>query len=244
MNKTVLITGASRGIGREIAKLFAADNYNVAINYFKSEEESEKLYLQLRDEGYSVIKVKGDVGNRIQVDSMINIIYNRFGDIDVLVNNAGVAQQKLFTDISEDDWDWMFNVNIKGMFNCCQAVLPKMINNKRGKIINISSIWGLTGSSCEVHYSASKAAVIGFTKALAKEVGPSNIQVNCVAPGIIKTDMITRLNASIIEELKSDTPLRVLGTPRDIAEVVLFLASNKTDFITGQIISPNGGFVI
>jgi 3-oxoacyl-[acyl-carrier protein] reductase len=119
-----------------------------------------------------------------------------------------------------------------------------MINNKRGKIINISSIWGLTGSSCEVHYSASKAAVIGFTKALAKEVGPSNIQVNCVAPGIIKTDMITRLNASIIEELKSDTPLRVLGTPRDIAEVVLFLASNKTDFITGQIISPNGGFVI
>ena len=137
-----------------------------------------------------------------------------------------------------------FNVNIKGMFNCCQAVLPKMINNKRGKIINISSIWGLTGSSCEVHYSASKAAVIGFTKALAKEVGPSNIQVNCVAPGIIKTDMITRLNASIIEELKSDTPLRVLGTPRDIAEVVLFLASNKTDFITGQIISPNGGFVI
>ena len=244
MNKTVLITGASRGIGREIAKLFAANDYNVAINYFKSEEEAEKLYLHLRDEGYSVIKVQGDVGNRIQVDSMINIIYNRFGDIDVLVNNAGVAQQKLFTDISEDDWDWMFNVNIKGMFNCCQAVLPKMINNKRGKILNISSIWGLTGSSCEVHYSASKAAVIGFTKALAKEVGPSNIQVNCVAPGIIKTDMITRLNASIIEELKSGTPLRVLGTPRDIAEVVLFLASNKTDFITGQIISPNGGFVI
>jgi 3-oxoacyl-[acyl-carrier protein] reductase len=175
---------------------------------------------------------------------MLNIIYNRFGNIDVLVNNAGVAQQKLFTDISEDDWDWMFNVNIKGMFNCCQAVLPKMINNKRGKIINISSIWGLTGSSCEVHYSASKAAVIEFTKALAKEVGPSNIQVNCVAPGIIKTDMITHLNTSIIEKLKSDTPLGILGTPRDIAEVVLFLASSKADFITGQIISPNGGFVI
>ena len=244
MNKTVLITGASRGVGREIAKLFAANDYNVAINYFKSEEEAEKLYLHLRDEGYSVIKVQGDVSNRIQVDSMMNIIYNRFGDIDVLVNNAGVAQQKLFTDISEDDWDWMFNVNIKGMFNCCQAVLPKMINNKRGKIINISSIWGLTGSSCEVHYSASKAAVIGFTKALAKEVGPSNIQVNCVAPGIIKTDMISHLNTSIIEKLKSDTPLGVLGTPRDIAEVVLFLASSKADFITGQIISPNGGFVI
>ena len=244
MNKTVLITGASRGIGREIAKLFAANDYNVAINYFKSEEEAEKLYLQLCDEGYSVIKVQGDVSNRIQVDSMMNIIYNRFGDIDVLVNNAGVAQQKLFTDISEDDWDWMFNVNIKGMFNCCQAVLPKMINNKRGKIINISSIWGLTGSSCEVHYSASKAAVIEFTKALAKEVGPSNIQVNCVAPGIIKTDMITHLNTSIIEKLKSDTPLGILGTPRDIAEVVLFLASSKADFITGQIISPNGGFVI
>ncbi|MGQ9497824.1 MAG: SDR family oxidoreductase, partial [Desulfotomaculales bacterium] len=138
----------------------------------------------------------------------------------------------------------MFDVNIKGIFNCCQSVLPKMINNKKGKIINISSIWGITGSSCEVHYSASKAAVIGFTKALAKEVGPSNIQVNCVAPGIIETDMNSHLDASAMEELKSNTPLGVVGSARDIAEVVLFLASSKANFITGQVISPNGGFVI
>lgn len=244
MKKTVLITGASRGIGREMAKLFSTNNYNVAINYFKSEEEADNLYNHLLDKKYNIIKVRGDVRNRIQIDNMVNTIYSQFGNIDILVNNAGVAQQKLFMDISEDDWDLMFDVNIKGMFNCCQSVLPKMINNKKGKIINISSIWGLTGSSCEVHYSASKAAVIGFTKALAKEVGPSNIQVNCVAPGIIQTDMNSHLNTSTIEELKTNTPLGVLGSARDIAEVVLFLASSKANFITGQVISPNGGFVI
>ncbi len=244
MKKTVLITGASRGIGREMAELFSTNNYNVAINYFKSEEEADNLYNNLLDKKYNIIKVRGDVRNRIQIDNMVNTIYSQFGNIDILVNNAGVAQQKLFMDISEDDWDLMFDVNIKGMFNCCQSVLPKMINNKKGKIINISSIWGLTGSSCEVHYSASKAAVIGFTKALAKEVGPSNIQVNCVAPGIIQTDMNSHLSTSTIEELKTNTPLGVLGSARDIAEVVLFLATSKANFITGQVISPNGGFVI
>lgn len=244
MKKTVLITGASKGIGKEMAELFAANNYNVAINYYKSEEEAEKLYSNLCDKKYNVIKVQGDIRNRIQVNNMVKTIYEHFGIIDVLVNNAGVAQQKLFTDITEDDWDLMFDVNIKGMFYCCQSVLPKMINIKQGKIINISSIWGLTGSSCEVHYSASKAAVIGFTKALAKEVGPSNIQVNCVAPGIIQTDMNSHLSTSTIEELKSNTPLGILGSARDIAELVLFLASSKADFITGQVISPNGGFVI
>ncbi|RYD02632.1 hypothetical protein N752_25245 [Desulforamulus aquiferis] len=244
MRKTVLITGASRGIGKAMAELFAANDYNVAINYNKSEEEAEKLHRQLLDKKYNVIKVQGDVRNRSQVENMVNTIYSRFGDVDVLVNNAGIAQQRLFTSISEDDWDLMFDVNVKGMFNCCQSVLPKMINNKQGKIINISSIWGLTGSSCEVHYSASKAAVIGFTKALAREVGLSNIQVNCVAPGVIETEMNLHLNTATIEELKSNTPLRVLGSGRDIAEVVIFLASSRANFITGQVISPNGGFVI
>ena len=244
MKKTILITGASRGIGRELAVLFAANDYNVAINYCNSEEAAETLYRQLLERKYSVIKVRGDVSNRIQVDAMVDIICRQFGAIDVLVNNAGIAQEKLFTDITEDDWDFMFDVNIKGIFNCCQSVLPKMISNKQGKIINISSIWGLTGASCEVHYSASKAAVIGLTKALAKEFGPSNIQVNCVAPGIIQTDMNSNLEASTIEALKNNTPLGVLGSASDIAEMVLFLASSKANFMTGQVISPNGGFVI
>ncbi|MFA5537461.1 MAG: 3-oxoacyl-ACP reductase FabG [Bacillota bacterium] len=244
MKKTALITGASRGIGMETAKLFAARNYNVAINYHHSEAAAEKLYQQLLNKKYSVLKVKADVGNRQQVDKMVNITYEQFGQIDVLINNAGVAQQKLFTDITEADWNLMFDVNIKGVFNCCQSVLPKMISNKQGKIINISSIWGITGSSCEVHYSASKAAVIGFTKALAKEVGPSNIQVNCVSPGIIQTEMNSHLDSCAIEELKNNTPLGVLGSAQDIAEVVFFLASKKANFITGQSISANGGFLI
>jgi 3-oxoacyl-[acyl-carrier protein] reductase len=244
MRTTVLVTGASRGIGREIAKLFAQNGYNVAINYYQGEEAAESLFRELTNNNYSAIKVKGDVRDRAQVDKMVNTIYNRFGSIDVLVNNAGVAQEKLFTDITEEDWDWIFDVNVKGIFNCCQSVLPRMIYNKKGKIINISSIWGITGASCEVHYSASKAAVIGLTKALAKEVGPSNIQVNCVCPGVIQTDMTSHLDASIIEELKRNTPLGVIGSAKDIAEVVLFLASDKANFITGQVISPNGGLVI
>jgi len=242
--KTVLVTGASRGIGKETAKLFAHNGYNVAINYRRSAEEAEKLHEQLLSEGCRVIKARADVSRRDQVDDMVSEILERFGGIDVLVNNAGVAQQKLFQDISADDWDLIFDVNARGTFNCCQSVLPSMIRNKRGKIINISSVWGLTGASCEVHYSAAKAAVIGLTKALAKELGPSNIQVNCVAPGIIRTDMNSNLDALTIEELKSATPLGVLGTPRDAAELIFFLASDRANFITGQVISPNGGFVI
>ena len=244
MNKTVLVTGASRGIGKEIAILFAKNNYNVAINYFSNENSAEILCQQLQELHCNVIKLQADVSNREQVEIMVNKIYNQFGDIDILVNNAGIAQQKLFTEILISDWDKMFDVNVKGVFNCCQCVLPKMIQNKQGKIINISSVWGITGSSCEVHYSASKAAVIGLTKALAKEVGLSNIQVNCVAPGVINTDMNSSLDSNTIQELKDQTPLGIIGAPIDIAEMVLFLASDKANFITGQVISPNGGFLI
>lgn len=244
MKKTALITGATRGIGNEIAKTFAMDGYNVVINYLNSEEVAENLCRQLYEKGYNAMKVKADVSNREEVDMMIKAIHNKFGDVDVLVNNAGIAQQKLFTEISDLDWDRIFDVNVKGVFNCSQLVLPKMIQNKRGKIINISSMWGLTGASCEVHYSASKAAVIGLTKALAKEVGPSNIQVNCVAPGVINTDMNSDLDERDIEAIKEQTPLGKIGSAEDIAETVLFLASDKANFITGQIISPNGGMVI
>ncbi len=244
MKKTALITGATRGIGNEIAKMFAIDGYNVVINYLNSEETAENLCRQLYEKGYNAMKVKADVSNREEVEMMIKTVQNKFGDIDVLVNNAGIAQQKLFTEISNLDWDRIFDVNVKGVFNCSQMVLPKMIQNKKGKIINISSMWGLTGASCEVHYSASKAAVIGLTKALAKEVGPSNIQVNCVAPGVINTDMNADLNNQDIEDIKEQTPLGMIGSVKDIAETVLFLASDKANFITGQIISPNGGMVI
>lgn len=244
MKKTVLITGAAKGIGKEIAQVFARECYNVIINYLNSEAAAESLYMQLYEQGCNTIKVQADVSNRGQVEMMMNTVYNKFGNVDVLVNNAGIAQQKLFTEISIIEWNRMFDVNINGVFNCCQCVLPKMIQNKEGKIINISSIWGLTGASCEVHYSASKAAVVGLTKALAKEVGPSNIQVNCVAPGVINTDMNLALDGQAIKGIKEQTPLGVIGSVKDIAETVAFLASDRADFITGQIISPNGGILI
>ncbi len=244
MGKTVLVTGASRGIGHDIAVLFALKGYNVAINYNKNAEAARLLQQELLSAQCSVMAVQADVSSREQVDGMLEAIRRRFGDVDVLVNNAGVAKQQLFTDISVREWDEMFDVNVKGMFLCCQGVLPAMIRNRRGKIINISSIWGMTGASCEVLYSSTKAAVIGMTKALAKELGPSNIQVNCVAPGVIDTDMNAGLDQETVEGLKEQTPLGVIGKGRDIAEAVFFLASDRADFITGQVISPNGGFLI
>lgn len=244
MNNTVLITGASRGIGKAIAELFAENNYNVVINYRSSDAKANELYNKLVRDNRSAMLIKADVAVREQVDEMYAEIKQAYGGVDVLVNNAGIAEQKLFTDVSEDDWDNMFDINVKGMFNCTQAVLNDMISNKYGKIINISSIWGLVGASCEVAYASSKAAVIGFTKSLAKELGPSNICVNCIAPGIIDTDMNASLDDNALKELKEQTPLIRLGSPEDIANLALYLASDKAGFITGQIISPNGGFVI
>lgn len=244
MNNTVLITGASRGIGKAIAELFAESGYNVVINYRSSDAKANELYNKLVRGNRSAMLIKADVAVREQVDEMYAKIKSAYGGVDVLINNAGIAEQKLFTDVSEDDWDNMFDINVKGMFNCTQAVLNDMISNKYGKIINISSIWGLVGASCEVAYASSKAAVIGFTKSLAKELGPSNICVNCIAPGIIDTDMNASLDDNAIKELKEQTPLIRLGSPEDIANLALYLASDKANFITGQIISPNGGFVI
>ncbi|HEY5585448.1 MAG TPA: 3-oxoacyl-ACP reductase FabG [Ruminiclostridium sp.] len=244
MSKTVLVTGASRGIGYEIAKLFAVNGYNVAINYNKDKKAADLLFKELLESECSVMVVQADVSSKQQVDGMISLVNEQFGSIDILVNNAGIAGQRLFTDISEQEWDRMFDVNVKGMFLCCQGVLPSMIRNRFGKIINISSVWGITGASCEVHYSASKAAIIGLTKALAKELGPSNIHVNCVAPGVIDTDMNADLDSLALGDLKEQTPLGSIGRCIDVAETVLFLASEKSNFITGQVISPNGGFLI
>ena len=244
MAQTVLITGGSRGIGRATARLFAENGCNVAVNYRRSAREAEKLCGELRREGARAVAVQADVAVRADVDRMVDRIGREFGGVDVLVNNAGIAQQKLFTDITPAEWDRMLAVNLTGMFHCCQAVLPHMIHRKSGRIVNLSSMWGVTGGSCEVHYSAAKAGVIGLTKALAKELGPSHITVNCVAPGVIDTDMLAPLSASDRAALAGETPLMRLGTPLEVAHAIFFLASDHAAFITGQVLSPNGGLVI
>lgn len=245
MNKrTVLVTGASRGIGRAIAKLFAENEYNVLINYNKSEKEAISLYSELKEKGYSVCTYKANVSKKEEVNAMINYCIGQFESLDVLINNAGVSRTNLFTDISDEEWKEVMDINLNGVFYTTKKALQYMIPEMRGKIINISSIWGMIGGSYEVHYSAAKAAVIGMTKALAKELGPSNIQVNCIAPGVIQTDMLNDISKNALEMLRDETPLMRLGTAEDIANCALFLASDKSDFITGQVISPNGGFVI
>ncbi len=240
MKKTVIITGASRGIGKAMAQDFWASGYNVLINYRNSRDKAIALKGQL---GGAEIYC-ADVSCREQVDNMIEFCMNKFNSIDVLINNAGIAEFKLFTEITSEQWDNMINVNLKGTFNCCQSVLKNMLKNKKGKIINISSVWGLSGASCEVHYSTAKAGVIGLTKALAKELAPSNIQVNCIAPGVIQTDMNSNLSQDEIQQLINEIPTGRIGTPQDVASCALFLADEKNSYITGQVISPNGGFLI
>ncbi|WP_246927023.1 elongation factor P 5-aminopentanone reductase [Clostridioides difficile] len=242
--KTVLITGGARGIGKAMSKAFAKEGYNVLVNFNKSENEAKELYTRLNEENFSLKLFKADVSNREDVENMVDYCIKEFGGLDVLVNNAGISQDKLFTDITDVDWDNMMNINLKGSFYCSQVALKYMISEKKGNIINISSIWGISGASCEVHYSITKAGIIGMTKALAKEVGPSNIRVNSIAPGVINTDMLSGYNEEDIDILVEETPLMRLGTPEDIANCAIFLASDKSNFITGQVISPNGGFVI
>ena len=242
--KTVIITGASRGIGKSIAELLANNGYNILLNYNNSENIAFDLYRKLKSEGLSVRIFKADVSKREEVHLMMEYCIKEFCSIDILINNAGISQEKLFTDITDKDFDDMIDINLKSVFYCCQEALKYILPNKRGKIINISSIWGIVGASCEVHYSAAKAGIIGFTKALSKELGPSNIQVNCIAPGVIKTDMLSLHTEDELNTLQCNTPLMRLGNPNDIAGCALFLASSYSDFITGQIISPNGGFVI
>lgn len=236
--KNVLITGGSRGIGAACVREFSKKGYRVFLNYNNSEAAAKKL-----SEETGAISIKADVSKSDEVEKMIDFIHS-YGKISVLVNNAGIAEQKLFSDISENDWDRMFDVNIKGMFLVTKKVLPDMIHEKYGKIINFSSIWGISGASCEVHYSASKAAVIGFTKALAKEVGLSGINVNCVAPGVIDTEMNGHLDEETKAELCAETPLNRMGTAEEIANLVYFLASSNSNFITGQVITADGGIIV
>lgn len=236
--KNVLITGGSRGIGAECVRLFSEKGYRVFFIYKSSVVQAEKLSAQTRS-----IAIKGDVTSFDDMKYAADIIH-RYGKLDILINNAGIAQIKMFQDISEQDWDDMFNVNIKSMYISVKTFMSDMIEKKCGRIINISSIWGETGGSCEVHYSASKAAVIGFTKALAKELGPSGITVNCISPGVIETDMNKNIDDEEMEILKEETPLCRLGSVKDVANTVLFAASDEAGFITGSVIGVNGGLVI
>lgn len=242
--RTVLITGASRGIGAAAARRFAEAGNRVAINYNTNKDRAQALAAALEKEGYPVKIFRADVSNMQEVIRMMNDVHRAFGPVDVLINNAGIAQQKVFADITEQDWDRMFATNVKGMYLCTQAVLSDFLQKQAGVIVNLSSIWGMTGASCEVHYSAAKAAVIGFTKALAKELAPSGIRVNCVAPGIIDTDMNAALTEEVLAALREETPLGAIGTPEQVADVIYFLAGEGAGFITGQVLSPNGGFVI
>lgn len=228
-----LITGASRGIGAACAKALSSAGYDVIINYNNSESDALTLADTLNAKA-----VRADVSDKIQVQDM----FEQIGGVDVLVCNAGISMFKMFCDTTIDDWHKVFSVNFGGTVNCIQQALPHMVHNKFGRIITISSIWGVAGASCESAYSASKAAVIGLTKSLAKELGPSGITVNCIAPGVIDTDMNAHLTDDIISELKEETPLCSIGKPEDIASAVCYLAS--AGFVTGQVLGVNGGFLI
>lgn len=243
--KTVLITGAAKGIGRAIAICFARQGYQVCINYHTSQKEAKALESMLQEAGYSVMIYSADVSDRKQVKQMVTTVMEKWGSIDVLVNNSGIAQYKLFTDITEEDMRQMIEVSLLGCFHMSQEVIGQsMLPRKDGVIINISSMWGITGASCEVHYSMVKSGIIGMTKALAKEMGLSHIRVNAVAPGVIQTDMMKGFNEQELATIKEEIPLNRFGTPEDVAGVVTFLASEEASYITGQVISPNGGMVI
>lgn len=244
MKKVAIVTGGSRGIGRAIAASLAREDYQVVINYNKSEKKALELQNEILREGYEASIFKADVSKAEEVEAMFDFCMEKYKNVDLLVNNAGISVDGLLSDTSEEEWDRVMNVNLKSAFLCSKYALKIMTPNHSGKIINISSMWGLVGASYEVVYSTSKAAIIGMTKALAKEMGPSNITVNAIAPGVVITDMMSEYTYEEIQDLKNETPMMKVGYPEDIANAVTFLASDKADFITGQVLSVNGGFVI
>ena len=237
VNKVVVVTGGSRGIGAEIVKFLAKLDYKVVLNYNKSESYAQDVKKELND----VEIFKADVSKKEEANALIDFAIKKYGKIDVLINNAGIAQTKLFTEITDEDWKNIIDTNLNSAFYCSREAVKNMIHNKSGLIINISSIWGITGASCEVAYSTSKAAINGFTKALAKELGPSNIRVNAIAPGIINTAMNSYLSEDELKNIKEEIPLEKIGNPVDIAKCVKCLIEDN--YTTGQIISINGGWI-
>lgn len=246
MNKSVIVTGASRGIGAQIAKDFAKAGYNVLINYLTSEKSALEVKNEINEKFPSVIAeiYKCDVSNLSECEKMAKFAVSIFGKIDVLVANAGIALIKPLIDASESEIDKIVNVNLIGVINACKTVCENMISNKSGKIITISSMWGISGASCETLYSAAKAGVIGFSKALSKELGPSNITVNTICPGLIETSMNSDLSKETIDEIVSSIPLGRIGLPCDVSNLALFLASDSASYITGSTIQVDGGIIL
>ena len=242
MSKVAIVTGASRGIGAEISKMLARDNIIVVALYNKSFDKANNLKEELNKESFKLDLVQADVSKKEECQKVIDYTIDKYGKIDILINNAGIDQCKLFIDITDEEWKEMIDTNLNSVFYMTQGAVKNMISNKKGCIINISSIWGMVGASCEVAYSVTKAGIDGMTKALAKELGPSNIRVNSIAPGIIDTDMNKNLSKEDIEEIKKQIPLERVGTTLDIAKCVKWLVEDE--YTTGQIISPNGGWVI
>lgn len=240
--KVVLVTGGSRGIGANICIELAKQGFNVILNYNKSEEQALKIQKELSNNGFEIDIFKADITLRENVNDLIQFCINKYGKIDVLINNAGISQIKLFTELTESDWQNMIQTNLTSCFYTSQEAVKYMINQKQGCIINISSIWGTTGASCEVHYSSAKAGLDGLTKALAKELGPSNIRVNSIAPGFIKTEMNSSLSEDEIQNIIQEIPLQRIGYPQSITKCVKWLIED--DYTTGQVISINGGWYI
>ncbi|MGN0764739.1 MAG: elongation factor P 5-aminopentanone reductase [Aristaeellaceae bacterium] len=244
MRRTVLITGGSRGIGAACVSAFARAGWSVVFLYRRAEEAADALCARLRSEGLDVSCRRCDVSDRAEVFRTVEDLLRTYHRFDALVNNAGVAHIGLFTDMTEETWDALFSVNVKGAFNVTQAVLPSMISQGSGVIVNVSSMWGEVGASCEVAYSAAKAALIGMTKALAKEVGPSGVRVNCVSPGVIDTDMNAELTEADLASLAEETPLGRIGRAEEVANAALYLCGEGASFITGQTLGVSGGLVV
>ncbi len=242
MEKVALVTGASRGIGREIAKSLAKQNIKVIANYNNSKEKAIELKKELEAEGVLIDIVKADVSKREEIKNLVQYAIGNYGKIDILINNAGISEYKLFTDETDEDWNKVINTNLYSAFAVSQEVIPNMIKNKDGCIINISSVWGMVGASMEVLYSVSKAGIDGLTKALAKELGPSNIRVNAIAPGIVDTDMCKNFTKEEIANIKEEIPLERIGKVEDISKCINWLINDN--YTTGQIISINGGWII
>lgn len=244
MRQIALVTGASRGIGRGIALELAREGWDICVNYIQHQEAALETAAEIRKLGQNAAAIQADVADGAAVEAMVRQAERDLGPISLLVNNAGVAGQMQFQDITDAQWNRYLAVNLGGARNAIRAVLPRMLAEKRGSIVNISSIWGLRGASCEVAYACTKAAIIGLTRSLALELAPSGIRVNCVAPGVINTDMVQVLGAETLRDLAEQTPLGRLGTPEDVAYAAAFLASDRASFLTGQVLGADGGFIV